>query len=154
VPLAVRNLGGQDSLDNAFKRTALRSETLVELNLRPGNPFAHPIPGDVVSTNNIVLKVVKRRRRKLNDGDELIGEYTAEAVGVVPKTVRFRSEYDFSPSRIPNHLAGPVGMADYQYQPRIDDPIASLRLAMDSMDGSPSQSIARPDVKLTGSDNS
>jgi general transcription factor 3C polypeptide 5 (transcription factor C subunit 1) len=88
----VRNLGGQDSLDNAFKRTALRSETLVELNLRSGNPFAHPIPGDVVATNNIVLKVVKRRRRKLNDGDELIGEYTAEAVGVVPKTVRFRSE--------------------------------------------------------------
>ena len=93
VPLAVRNLGGQESLDTAFKRSASRTENLVELHLRPGNPFAHPIPGDVVSTNNILLKIVKRRRRKLNDEDEPIGEYTAEAVGVIPKTVRFRSEF-------------------------------------------------------------
>ena len=92
VPLAVCNMGGQQSLDTAFKRSASRTENLVELHLRPGNPFAHPIPGDVVSTNNILLKIVKRRRRKLNDDDEPIGEYTAEAVGVIPKTVRFRSE--------------------------------------------------------------
>jgi general transcription factor 3C polypeptide 5 (transcription factor C subunit 1) len=84
-----------------FKRTvskpaASKPETLVELRLRPDNPFAHPIPGDVVATNNILLKVVKRKRRR-QDGDsgpsEDLGEYTAEAVGVIPKTIRFRGEH-------------------------------------------------------------
>jgi general transcription factor 3C polypeptide 5 (transcription factor C subunit 1) len=95
VPLAVRNLGGQACLDTVFKRTASKTETLVELKLRPDNPFTHPVPGDVVSTSNILLKVVKRRKKRLDGNgaveDETIGEYTAEAVGVIPKTVRFRS---------------------------------------------------------------
>lgn len=92
VPQAVRNLGGQSSLDTAFKRAASKTDALVELTLRPGNPFAHPIPGDVVPTSNILLKVVKRKRRKI-DGqtdDGSIGEYTTEAIGVIPKTLRFR----------------------------------------------------------------
>lgn len=94
VPLAVRALGGHASLESAFRRNAPRTETLLELSLRPENPFAHPAPGDVVPTNNILLKVVKRKRRRLNaeadGGDEMVGEYTAEAVGVIPKTARFR----------------------------------------------------------------
>lgn len=96
VPLAIHNLGGQTSLDTAFKRTASKTDALVELTLRPGNPFAHPIPGDVVGTHNILLKVVKRRRkRRITDSatdDGAIGEYTVQAVGTIPKTVRFRSE--------------------------------------------------------------
>ncbi|KAF8845693.1 hypothetical protein BDN67DRAFT_1006961 [Paxillus ammoniavirescens] len=119
VALAVRNLGGPSRLENAFKRTAAKSEALLELNLQPGNPYAHPIPGDVVGTSNILIKVTKRKRRRV-DGDgypeEIIGEYTAEAVGITLKTARFRS------------------MADYQFQPDMSDPIAQLRLAMDRMD--------------------
>ncbi|KAH7904035.1 transcription factor IIIC, subunit 5, partial [Hygrophoropsis aurantiaca] len=119
--LAVRNLGGQSSIDNAFKRTAAKNEALLELHLRPGNPFAHPVPGDIVATNNIVVKIVKRKRKKpdgsANPGEEpIIGEYTAEAIGVIHKTARFRS------------------MADYQYQPDMNDPLVDLRLAMDRMD--------------------
>jgi general transcription factor 3C polypeptide 5 (transcription factor C subunit 1) len=134
VPLAVRNLGGQDSLDNAFKRTASKTEALVELHLRPGNPFAHPIPGDVVATNNILLKVVKRKRRKLVDGEH-VGEYTAEVVGVIPKTVRFRSKPIPSRRHMRSSFDMHPGMADYQYQPDMNDPVAKLRLAMDNMDG-------------------
>ncbi|KAF9221850.1 hypothetical protein BS17DRAFT_784069 [Gyrodon lividus] len=119
VALAVRNFGGPSRLENAFKRTATKSEALLELNLRPGNPYAHPIPGDVVGTSNILIKVTKRKRRKV-DGDRqsegIIGEYIAEAVGVILKTARFRS------------------MADYQFQPDMSDPVAQLRLAMDRMD--------------------
>lgn len=94
IPLAINNLGGQLSLDNAFKRTATKADALLELSLRPGNPFAHPVPGDVVNTNNVLLKVVKRKRRRLDGDLELVvmGEYTAEVVGVIPKTARFRSE--------------------------------------------------------------
>jgi general transcription factor 3C polypeptide 5 (transcription factor C subunit 1) len=93
IPHAVRTLGGTSSIESAFKRTANKAETLLELNLRPDNPFAHPIPGDVVGTNNILLKVVKRKRRRQNEEGKAVGEYTVEAVGVIPKTVRFRSEF-------------------------------------------------------------
>ncbi|KAK7061544.1 RNA polymerase III transcription factor IIIC subunit-domain-containing protein [Favolaschia claudopus] len=117
VPIAVQNLGGQTALATAFKRSAAKTEAPLELKLRPGNPFAHPVPGDVVSTNNLVLKVVKRKRKnRMDDGSALQGEYTAEIVGSTSKTVRFRS------------------MADYQYQPDMNDPVTKLRLAMDNMD--------------------
>ncbi|CAK5276014.1 unnamed protein product [Mycena citricolor] len=117
VPIAIQNLGGQAALDNAFKRRAKTEPATLELKLRPGNPFAHPIPGDVVSTNNLVLKIVKRRRKNRMDDRGTVGEYTAEIVGAASKTVRFRS------------------MADYQYQPDANDPVTKLRTAMDIMDG-------------------
>lgn len=132
VPLAVSNLGGQSALENAFKRAASKTETLIELKLRPNQPFAHPVPGDVVATNNILLKVVKRRRKKRPEGetdDGAVGEYTAEAVGTIPKTARFRS------------------MVDYQYQPDMNDPVSKLRVAMDNMDVEALQSYLIPEEK-------
>ncbi|KAJ7781467.1 RNA polymerase III transcription factor IIIC subunit-domain-containing protein [Mycena metata] len=118
VPIAVQNLGGQAALAGAFKRSTAKAEGTLELKLRPGNPFAHPVPGDVVPTNNLLLKIVKRKRKDRMDADDgsLQGEYTAEIVGSTSKTVRFRS------------------MADYQYQPDMNDPVTKLRLAMDNMD--------------------
>jgi general transcription factor 3C polypeptide 5 (transcription factor C subunit 1) len=101
IPLAINNLGGQSSLHNAFKRTATKTDALLELRLRPDNPFAHPVPGDVVGTSNVLLKVVKRKRRRVegqSEQDVPVGEYTAEAVGVVSKTVRFRSGSSFGVS--------------------------------------------------------
>jgi general transcription factor 3C polypeptide 5 (transcription factor C subunit 1) len=102
VGKAVDCLGGQSSIDRAFRRNPPKEDSLLELNLRPDNPFSHPLPGDLVPTNNILLRVVKRRlKRPLpNDGgggsQEIIGEYTAVAVGVIPKTARFRSEQSLS----------------------------------------------------------
>ena len=95
VPYALHTLGGQSRVDTAFRPGASKQESLLELNLRPENPFSHPIPGDVVNTSNIVLKVVKRKRRRLNAAgeEEIVGEYTTKAVGTVPKTVRFRSAF-------------------------------------------------------------
>ena len=94
VPKAVQNLGGKARLDQAFKRMAHKTESLIELALHPENPFAHPIPGDVVNTNNLVLKVTKRRRKRREGEpeDAGLGEYKAEIVGVTAKTVRFRGE--------------------------------------------------------------
>lgn len=97
VPLAVERLGGPSKLEDAFKRTNSGNTSLLELHLRPGNSFAHPVPGEVVSTNNILLKVIKRRRKKRPtgqaDGDAHIGEYVIQPLGVVPKTARFRSMF-------------------------------------------------------------
>ena len=95
IPLAIQHLGGQSSLDNAFKRTATKKESLLELNFRLGNPFSHPVPGDVIPTSNILLKVVKKRRKR-KEGEpydpEHVGDYTIEAMGPIPKTARFRSK--------------------------------------------------------------
>ncbi|KZW04045.1 hypothetical protein EXIGLDRAFT_13046 [Exidia glandulosa HHB12029] len=97
----------QRALDTAFRRNA----TTLELHMRPRDPFAHPIQGDVVRTSNLVLKVVKRKRK---DGTR--GEYTATVVGSVGKTARFRA------------------MADYQYIPDPQHHIVKLRHALDAMD--------------------
>ncbi|KZS98062.1 hypothetical protein SISNIDRAFT_405697 [Sistotremastrum niveocremeum HHB9708] len=117
VPRAIEHLGGQRSLDAAFKRNASKKETLLELNFRPGNPFSHPIPGDVTSTDNILMKVTKRKRKRKSaiEGQPL-GEYTVELMGVIPKTARFRS------------------MADFQFQPDPNDPLVKLRYALDYLD--------------------
>ncbi|KAJ7591219.1 RNA polymerase III transcription factor IIIC subunit-domain-containing protein [Mycena floridula] len=116
VPLAVRNLGGQANLEKAFKRSGSKEDALLELHLRPDNPFSHPIAGDVVPTNNILLKITKRKRKRRDGQVEIIGEYKAEAVGVITKTARFRS------------------MADFQYNPEMQDPVSKLRVAMDNLD--------------------
>ncbi|KAI0347043.1 hypothetical protein BDW22DRAFT_1321372 [Trametopsis cervina] len=117
VPLAFERLGGLASVESAFKRGGNKSETSLELNMRPGNPSAHPIPGEVIPTSNIVLKIVKRKRGiPASSESSLIGEYTIEAVGVIPKTARFRN------------------MADYQFQRDMNDPVSLLRNSMDTMD--------------------
>ncbi|KAH9973046.1 RNA polymerase III transcription factor IIIC subunit-domain-containing protein, partial [Lactifluus volemus] len=127
VTKAVHSLGGQSSIDRAFRRNAPREDSLLELNLRPDNPFSHPLLGDLVPTNNLLLKVVKRKLKQPpppDDGshkeevgkEDIVGEYTAVAIGVIPKTARFRS------------------MADFQYQPSQEDPLSKLRRAMSALD--------------------
>jgi len=97
VPIAVQRIGGQSKLDNAFRRSAQKKDTILELSFRLNDPFAHPIPGDVVPANNLLLKVVKRKRRSCTVAgtDRSICEFTAEIVGIVSKTARFRSAYLF-----------------------------------------------------------
>lgn len=92
VSRAVEHLGGQDRLNNAFKKNASKVDSLMELSWRPEDPFAHPIQGSTLYANNLLLKIKKRKRRKV-DGAEVSGykgDFTAEVIGVVPKTVRFR----------------------------------------------------------------
>ena len=92
TPLAINRLGGQGSVDAAFKRPGGKPSSLLELHLRPRDPFAHPIAGEIVATNNIVLKVVKRKRKRVTEDAPPVGEYVVEAMGVIPKTARFRSQ--------------------------------------------------------------
>ena len=58
VPQAIQSLGGQHRVDRVFKRTAhSRADALIELALHPDNPFAHPIPGDVVPAPDVGVPV-------------------------------------------------------------------------------------------------
>lgn len=96
VPEAVRTLGGKQALENAFRKPS-KPDAFLELRYRPDNPFAHPIAGEVVQTNSILLKIVKRRRRAegaSTDEQDIgpVGEYTVEPVGLIPGTARFRGE--------------------------------------------------------------
>lgn len=98
VPEAVRRLGGQQALEKAFRKSN-KPDAFLELRYRPDDPFAHPIAGEVVQTNSILLKVVKRRRKRVigTSTDERdagpVGEYTIEPVGLIPGTARFRGEF-------------------------------------------------------------
>lgn len=97
VPEAVRSLGGQQALEKAFQKSS-KPDSFLELRYRPDNPFAHPIAGEVVQTNNILLKIVKRRKKRATgthtDEQDVStnGEYTVEPVGLIPGTARFRGE--------------------------------------------------------------
>ncbi|KAF8316858.1 hypothetical protein DL93DRAFT_2077675 [Clavulina sp. PMI_390] len=123
--------------------TAHATTLPVELRLRPEAPWAHPIPADTRSTSNLLLKVVTRRKKnrnaeeegaapmdidhsasrssskgkeKAHDPSTPMPEYTAEVVGLLKKTVRFRS------------------MADFQYAPPLNDRVSNIRAMMDRMD--------------------
>lgn len=92
VPRAIQHLGGQTRLNRAFKRNASKVDALLELNWRPENPFSHPVPGPVINTDSILVKVIKKRRKRNNDEAVPKGEMVAEVVGIIPKSVRFRSK--------------------------------------------------------------
>ncbi|OCB90890.1 hypothetical protein A7U60_g1915 [Sanghuangporus baumii] len=128
---AIEHLGGQAAIERVFKRNAPKSHSLLELSWRPENPFAHPVPGAIVNANNILLKVTKRKRKRRN-GEELPipeGEFVAEAVGVIPKTVRFRS------------------MADFQYNPDPSDPVVQFRIPPEKED----YELPTDDMEVDGS---
>ena len=142
VPEAVRTLGGQQALEKAFRKSS-KPDAFLELRYRPDNPFAHPIAGEVVQTNSILLKIVKRRRKRVEGSSSggqdpgPVGEYTVEPVGLVPGTARFRGEFTgrvWFPTR--NYILRPCsGLADYQYNPDPEDPVSELRVAMEDLDG-------------------
>ena len=97
IPIAINQLGGPDSLDAAFRRTSARKTPLLEINFRTSNPFSHPIPGNIVSTSNLLLKVVKRKYKSSSSSGSrfsspFVGAYTTSIIGIINKTARFRSE--------------------------------------------------------------
>jgi general transcription factor 3C polypeptide 5 (transcription factor C subunit 1) len=96
VPLALSQMGGTRNVASAFKRPTTKQGLPLELNFRLGNPFAHPVPAYINQSHNILLKVVKRKKRNVTKSgtEEIVGEYTTEAVGVISKSARFRSILD------------------------------------------------------------
>ncbi|KAG8765670.1 General transcription factor 3C polypeptide 5, partial [Serendipita sp. 397] len=131
VQKCVQRLGGLQNISDTFRR-GLK----IDLPLKENDPFAHPAAGQTVATQNLVLRIVKRRRRKQQverDGSEdhmrdrgsshsgtstkqIEGVFTAEVVGISQKTMRFRNPIDF------------------QYRPDMNDPVVQLRQAMMRLD--------------------
>ena len=84
------------------KITASLSQSHFELHLRP-RPLSVPIFGDVISTANLYIKLIKKTHKKTG---QVKLEY--QIMGYISKTIRFRS------------------IADFQYLPNESNPIVQL----------------------------
>lgn len=107
VPRVLQRLGGDQTVTETFRR-GLK----IDLKLKDNAPFAHPVTGQAVTSHNLVLKVVRRKRRQtqLDRSEDVVmqtgssqnlvpkGEFTAEVVGVIQKTIRFRSMLVYKPT--------------------------------------------------------
>ncbi|TPX52602.1 hypothetical protein SeMB42_g01287 [Synchytrium endobioticum] len=121
LDVAIDTLGGHESMAKGFRDDIGR----VDLRFRHQNPFAHPIPGDVVSTGNLIIKVTKRKR-KIKHTDTFAAAHNAcpnpyveiqtEVIGVASKTARFRS------------------LADFQYLVSDEDSVYKVRQALEACD--------------------
>ncbi|KAH9269136.1 hypothetical protein BASA83_008887 [Batrachochytrium salamandrivorans] len=103
----ISTLGGMGAIQKAFSE----HPGFLELNYTPGDIFMHPVSGEIISTSNLLLKVVRRTNRRT-------GECTLEhrIVGAVSKTCRFRA------------------LADFQYAVDPEDPLVKLRYKMENLD--------------------
>ncbi|CAG8570655.1 8679_t:CDS:2 [Diversispora eburnea] len=96
----LQTLGGRKGLKKAV------NEDLMELRFRPGDPFCHPINGDVIPTSNLLLKVswkrkkIKKRVSKRlveeednnQSDDRNIKDLDFQVIGIISKTCRFRGK--------------------------------------------------------------
>ncbi|KAJ2550040.1 tau 95 subunit of transcription factor TFIIIC [Coemansia sp. RSA 1933] len=98
---AIKTLGGQEVLARILDEDVGMP---VELRYRYDDLTSHPINGDVVPTQNLLIKVKRRarvpRRRDSQTATETSSSTshtstTAEVVGIISKTVRFRKLADF-----------------------------------------------------------
>ena len=89
VTKAIERLGGLQIVTETFRR-GLK----VDLRLKDSDPYAHPPSGQVVTTQNLLIKVVRRRRKsEASASGEPGGQFTVQVLGLAQKTLRFRSEH-------------------------------------------------------------
>ncbi|KAJ2691478.1 tau 95 subunit of transcription factor TFIIIC [Coemansia sp. RSA 1285] len=127
VETAIKTMGGREKLARVVTEDIGMP---VELRYRHNDLVSHPINGNVVATQNLLIKVKRRTRvpkRKDSDGRQslLAGEAaaaagpvetSAEIVGIIDKTVRFRS------------------LADFQFVPAPSDPLWGFTDMLQSLD--------------------
>lgn len=101
----------QEDLDDTFN-APMSDMRQLELRYRPENRAAVPVRGNRVASQKVLVKVTKRRRKGKADQ----GVFTAEVLGNIPQTVRFRS------------------MADYQFTAPADSSVQTLCQALVDLD--------------------
>jgi hypothetical protein len=108
----VEMCGGMPAIVKGYERSMGGRQSNIELRLRPDNPYLHPVAGEVLHSANLLLKIVRRRRKGQDEWQE-----KAEVVGVVSRTCRFRT------------------LGDFQYLPDRSWLVPKLRDALDAIDG-------------------
>lgn len=81
------------------------TDTPIEMDLEPKNPYFHKVPASSLNVNNIVVKLTKRTRKvpKRDEQGNVIetGQYKIEPIGVEHRVHRFRGK-SFSSSFVPS----------------------------------------------------
>lgn len=149
IPRALKTLGGLPHISSVLTNPPSPAR-VIELSLNPKNHFFHPVQANVVETGNIVLKVVRRRRKTPKrgaDGQLEVGVFSVEVAGVASRTVRLRGALRCCASGEGGQLmtcsrccccALSPGMADFQTSTHLDDPIVNIAKAVHEMDGASS----------------
>ncbi|KAJ1821840.1 tau 95 subunit of transcription factor TFIIIC [Coemansia sp. RSA 2599] len=126
---AIKSLGGREKLArDVSEDTGAR----LELRYRYNDPTSHPISGEIVPTQNILIKVRRRTKRakgapKDKNAEKSV-ETSAEIVGIIEKTARFRK------------------LADFQYVIGKDDPLSSLARALQGINLEEAKKLGGSDV--------
>jgi general transcription factor 3C polypeptide 5 (transcription factor C subunit 1) len=80
----------QADVDACFN-APMSEARLLEMKYRPMERASIPVRGSRVATQKVMVKVVRKRRKKGRSGEgEDEGVFTANIVGSIPQTVRFR----------------------------------------------------------------
>ncbi|XP_068609057.1 general transcription factor 3C polypeptide 5 [Brachionichthys hirsutus] len=87
VDKMLETLGGERLVSKIFANPSRR----LELRYRPKDPFCHPLFGNRFSSNNLLLRV-RRRVRKKNPKD---AEIRMDVLGVIATTYKFQGMADF-----------------------------------------------------------
>ncbi|EIW69414.1 hypothetical protein TREMEDRAFT_68676 [Tremella mesenterica DSM 1558] len=137
-PSAILNLVSQDDINECFN-APITEGNILEMSYRPGDRSCVPVRGNKVPSQKLLLKIVKRHRRKEEEGhvsrrrgkeregaEE--GVFTAEIVGPVNQTVRFRSMADWHYTPDPNGRVSQVYdiLRDLNYDAILDYKIPPL----------------------------
>lgn len=96
ITKAIDSLGGLTQISAALN-SPLKGDDIkkprIELQLMRG-PNGHPVPGFIGESGNLVMRVVKRRRKRSRTTEEQEeGVYRYDILGVAHRTVRFRGEF-------------------------------------------------------------
>ncbi|KAG8901477.1 tau 95 subunit of transcription factor TFIIIC [Tulasnella sp. 403] len=157
----LKTLGGQPALDKVFKQPRAKH---LDLNLRPDDLYAHPIPGESSSTVKILVKVTTRRRRKKSSnpntdqvvdamsepaGQHQAPEIDSNLLSSLPSSTDASSS-ETAPQSLNTWQEEGVfkvdtmgvilktvrfrAMADFQYAPDPTDPVIQLRETMQKLD--------------------
>lgn len=106
----------QEDIDDVFN-APMSDVRQLEMRYRPDVRAAVPVRGSRVASQKVLVKVTKRRR-KGKEGKPEEGVFTAEVMGNIPQTVRFRCKStrgrggngaDDSNGGLPVHASGRYG---------------------------------------------
>jgi general transcription factor 3C polypeptide 5 (transcription factor C subunit 1) len=119
----------QTDVDECFNAPMSEFRQL-EMKYRPLERSSIPVRGSRVASQKVLVKVVKKRKRAR--GGEAVdgGVFTANIVGSIPQTVRFRCMLTCCWVV----LTMTIAMADYQYTPRQDGHVAQLVQSLMDLD--------------------